>query len=142
MSDQLKDKVRRFYEVAYGTGDLKVVDELIAPDCILHDPSMPHMDRGTDRVKQMIIDYRKAFPDLTFTVTEALSEGDMVATRWIARATHRGTLGAQAATNRPIEVVGMLFSRFRDGKMVEARVVWDALGLYSQLGIVPPSAPA
>jgi hypothetical protein len=47
-----------------------------------------------------------------------------------------------SATNRPIEVVGILFSRFRDGKMVEARVVWDAAGLYSQLGIVPMAAPA
>lgn len=134
MSVELKDKVRRFYEVAYGQGDLMVVDELIAPDCILNDPSMPHMSRGTQQVKNMITEYRKAFPDLRFTITEQISEGESVATRWTVRATHRGSLGTMAATNRPIEIDGMLFTRFREGKVVEARVIWDAMGFYAQLG--------
>jgi len=140
MSDQFKSKARRFYEEAYGKGNLAVVDEVIAPNCTLHDPAMPEMQQGTASVKQMIREYREAIPDLNFLITDEIEEGNMVATRWIARGTHTASLKGIPPTNRRFEIPGILISKFEGGKMVDAKVVWDALGLNAQLGLLPVGA--
>jgi predicted ester cyclase len=94
---------------------------------------MPALGHGAAAVKEMIVEYRKAFPDLTFTVTDAVGEGDSVAVRWVAHGTHSKALGPVSPTNRPVQVVGILMCHFRDGKIADAKVVWDAHGLYTQL---------
>ena len=142
MSEQLKTKARRFYEEAFAKGNLALVDELIAPDCNLHDPAMPDMQQGTPAVKQMIQEYRAAMPDINFLITDEIQEGNMVATRWIARGTHTAYLKGIPPTNRSFAVAGILISRFEGGKMVDAKVVWDALGLNAQLGLLPATAGA
>ena len=41
MSDLNRKQARRFYDLAYNQGKLEVVDEVLAPDCIVHDPAKP-----------------------------------------------------------------------------------------------------
>jgi hypothetical protein len=62
----------------------------------------------------------------------ASSAGDLVAARWRCTATHAGT-GAKIA-----DYVGVNFFRIADGKLVEIWDTRDDLGLFAQLGLVPP----
>jgi hypothetical protein len=41
------------------------------------------------------------------------------------------------ATGKPATVVGLLFARMRDGKLVEQNIVYDSLSMLSQLGLMP-----
>jgi steroid delta-isomerase-like uncharacterized protein len=142
MADENKRIARRALEEIYNAGKLEVVDELIAPECVSYDVAMPEPLRGRDAVKQQAQGYRSAFPDLRITIDQQLAEGDSVCTRWTARGTHRGELFGIAATNREATTTGITIDKLRDGRIVESRTNWDALGLMQQLGAISMPSPA
>jgi hypothetical protein len=58
--------------------------------------------------------------------------------RWHSEGTHRGELAGLAPTGARVTVTGISIDQWRDGKVVEAWVEWDNLGLARQLGAAPP----
>lgn len=62
----------------------------------------------------------------------------MVAVHWVSRGTHEGEFTGIAPTGANVEFESMEFVRLEDGKIVESHVVWDALGLLGQLGVIEP----
>jgi steroid delta-isomerase-like uncharacterized protein len=138
-SEQNKTIVRRALEEPW-TGNLDVVDDLIASDYIGHDPATPEPLRGPEGVKQFIATYLAAFPDARITVEEQLAEGDLVATRWSGRGTHEGELMGIEPTGKQATVSGLTISRLQGGKIVEEFQNWDTFGLMQQLGAVPALA--
>jgi predicted ester cyclase len=70
--------------------DLTVIEELAAPDVLLqystHNPR-----RGRAALKQFMLDFRAAFPDLEFsTVGQLIADRDVVVVRWVGSGTHTG----------------------------------------------------
>jgi steroid delta-isomerase-like uncharacterized protein len=128
---------RRLVEEAFNDGRLEVVDELIAPTFVNHDPSVTGDMVGPEGTKQLIEGYRTAFPDLRITVEDQLAEGDRVATRWTATGTHQAELLGIAATGKQATITGLTIDRIEDGKIVESWNNWDTLGMLQQLGVVP-----
>jgi len=58
--------------------NLDIVDELAAPDMLLH-YSLHEPRRGRDDIKAFMTDFRAAFPDLRFWgASELIAEGDYV----------------------------------------------------------------
>jgi len=131
-----REITRRVFEEVWNQKNLKVVDELMAVDYVHHDPSFPTVVAGIDGYKQFVIHYLNAFPDLRFTITDQVIEGELTATRWTASGTHTGDFPGIPQTGRPISVTGMTMGRIRDGKFVESWNNWDALGLMQQLGVI------
>jgi ketosteroid isomerase-like protein len=83
--------VRRWFEEVWNQGREPTIDELMAPDAVTHglyDAAQTH--RGPTAFKPFWAQLRRAFPDIHFTIDDAVSEGNMVAARWTARMTHRG----------------------------------------------------
>jgi steroid delta-isomerase-like uncharacterized protein len=140
MSEQNLKAARSFYEEAFNNGNLDVIDEVISADCVVDDPAMPHLKSGIENIRQMLVDHRNAFPDLHFTITDQLAAGDSVMLRWELRGTHLAPLGGLAATGRTIDIPGIVLMRFADGKMCAAKVVWHALGMHQQLGLMDTAA--
>ena len=69
MTDQLeanKALVRRLYEEGFNQGNLDVVDELVAPDVVTHDPIILDAPAGPDSIRGGIEMIRKAFPTSTW----------------------------------------------------------------------------
>jgi predicted ester cyclase len=64
---------------------------------------------------------------------------EFVTTRFTARGTHKGEFRGIAATNRLVGVEGTTVSRVSKGRIAERWVLWDALGLMQQLGVMPAS---
>ena len=79
-SEENKAKTRRFMEEVLNKGNMQVVDELIAPKFVEHDP-FPGQAPGVEDLKQAMVALRQAFPDLHVTVDEMLSDGDKVVIR-------------------------------------------------------------
>jgi steroid delta-isomerase-like uncharacterized protein len=134
-ADHHKAIARRFFEDAYNTGNTALLDELLAPDYV-DQKAPPGTPRGPRGIAQVIATFREAFPDLRFTVEDQLAEADRVATRYTFRGTHRGDLMGIPPTGRPVEIGGISIYRIADGKMQEAWIEYDMLGLLQQLGVI------
>jgi steroid delta-isomerase-like uncharacterized protein len=136
MSEANKAMTRRFANEVMNRGNLRVVDELCAPNVVDH--SMPPgFPAGTAGVKQMVTMYRSAFPDMRATIEDLIAEGDKVVARWSATGTHRGELMGIPATGKRVTVTGIGIDRFASGKMVEHWEIFDQLSMMQQLGVVP-----
>lgn len=131
--------VRQFFEDAFSTGNFDLIDEIVAEDAVAYDPTQPEPVRGPEGIKELITMYRSAFPDLSFEVQETVTDGEWVAVRWTSTGTHEGELMGIEPTGKKTAVEGIELDRIEDGKIVESRVSWDALGLLQQLGAVPES---
>ena len=141
MSDQNKALARRFLDV-FNSGDLDVLDEVMADDAIDHDTYNPFRGEGREGARKTIAMYREAFPDLVMTVDAQIAEGDMVATRWHAEGTHQGELMGRAPTGNKATTHGIAFDRIEDGMIAEGWVQWDALHLMQVVGAVPDQEAA
>jgi steroid delta-isomerase-like uncharacterized protein len=142
MPDDLKAVSRRLIDEVYNEGKLDVVDEVVAPGYVRHDPTLPEDITGQAAERELAAAYRAAFPDLTVTIEEQLAEGDRVVTRWTARGTHTGDLWGIPGTGKEVRVTGTSVDRIQGGRIAESWLNWDALGLMQQLGVVPTMARA
>ena len=138
MSVVNKATVRRFLEEAFGQGKPEVVDEVLDPDFVCHDPNSETGEiRGADTVKGEVGYFHNAFPDFRWTVEDQLAEGDKVTTRYTLSGTHEGEFFGVPASGRRVEVSGINIDRFEGGKLVEEWASYDLLGAMRQLGAIP-----
>jgi steroid delta-isomerase-like uncharacterized protein len=131
-----KSIAKRVIEEAWNQGNLDALNELVAPNYVGHDTLGPEI-HGLEGFKKRVHSLRTAFPDLHLTVEDMFADGDVVITRFNSRGTHKGNFQGAAPTGKHCHVSGITISRFSDGKLVEAWVQTDALGLMQQLGVVP-----
>ena len=132
--------VRRMY-AALDANDLSAVPELFAPVWRNYDLTMPPL-AGHDGARQLITILKSAFPDFRTTVDQVLVEGDLVAARVTHTATHLGPFMGIPPTGRQATVTATGIFRVQDGRLAENHVVFDALGLLRQIGVVPePATP-
>ncbi|HZI91868.1 MAG TPA: ester cyclase [Thermoleophilaceae bacterium] len=141
MSDQNKDAARRWFD-AWNTGELDLLDEIVAPDAVDHDRYNPNASGGLEGAKRTVAMYREAFPDIAFTVDDVIAEGDKVVVRWTATGTHQGEIMGIPATGNKSTVSGIGIDRFEDGKIVEAWNAWDTLGMMQNIGALPQQEAA
>ncbi len=135
-TEENKALAQRWIEEAWNKGDLTIVEELIAPNYVLHDPTRPGL-RGHEGIKQSVAMFRTAFPDLRFTIEDQVSEGDKVVIRYTVQGTHQGPLMGIAATGKRGTLTGIDIYRIADGKIEEAWSNWDTLGMLQQVGVIP-----
>jgi len=137
-----KEIVRRLIEGVWRDRNLGLVDELVAPDYVGHNPSQPEPINGRAGFKQDVGMYQSAYQDATITIDDQIAEGDYVVTRWTGRGTHTGELMGIAPTGKEVTVSGITISRLAGGKIAETWELFDALGMLVQLGAVPQLATA
>ncbi len=130
-----KALVRRGLEEVWNQKNLATLDELVAPDYVVHNASMTV--HGLEQYKQFISMFLTAFPDFQSTIEDMIAEGDKVVTRWTARGTHQGAFMGISPTGKQVVVTGITIDRFVNGKFVEAWNNGDDLGVLQQLGVVP-----
>jgi predicted ester cyclase len=135
-TEENKALAYRVVEEIFSQGDLNRVDELLAPDMVVHDPDKEL--RGREQVKQGIVRLHAAFPDLRYTIEDLIAEGDKVAMRYRGWGTHQGEFRGVLPTGKEMTYTGILILRFAEGKVVEHWAVSDVLGIFQQLGVISP----
>lgn len=141
-TQQNKLQARHVYDVfnqAIRTGNMSLIDEVLAADGIDHDPT-PGQAPGVEGVKQTFTLFRTAFPDLYFSAEDQIAEGDKVVSRIVTRGTHKGDFQGMPATGKTVKGEGIDILRFANGKAVERWGVFDNLGLLQQIGAIPEPA--
>lgn len=131
--EQNKAVIRRFIDT-WNRGDLDGLREFWAPDIVHHARFETH---GLDGIQAINALFMSAFPDLRFEIEDIFAEGDRVATRLTARATHEGPFLGVEPSGREVTCSLMEIVRMRDGKIVEHWGLTDELHMMEQIGIVP-----
>jgi steroid delta-isomerase-like uncharacterized protein len=142
MANQANEAIARKGLDAFNTGDLSIVDEIVAPGAPGHDPANPQDTSGPEGFKATVEMYRGAFSDLHMSVDEQISDGDYVVSRWSSSGTHDGELAGMPATGRKTGVTGITIDKVVDAKIVESWTQWDNFGLMQQLGVGAPTGAA
>jgi len=141
-AEENKALARRWFEDLFNTGNLEVTDEIIAPDHVNHDPTLPDIPTGPEGQKQIVNLYRGAFTNAHISVEDQLAEGDRVVTRWTGSGTHQGELMGVAPTGNQVRITGITINRVSGGKIVESWSNYDALGMMQQIGAIPEPGQA
>jgi predicted ester cyclase len=129
--------LHRWFEEVWNQGRESTIDELAADDFVVHGLSdaTPGPVEGRAAFKPFHRQLRAAFPDIHFTIEDALASGDKVFVRCRVTASHTGPGITATPTNKKVEITGMCLARVRDGKLVEGWNNFDFLSLYRQLGM-------
>lgn len=130
-----KHLVRMHFEEIFNKGNLDAIERLYTPDVVVHDPVLPAIPRGHEGMRQYVKTYRGPVPDIHFEVRDIIAEEDLVGARWVVSGTHQGTLLALPSTGRFGAIAGHSMYRFEKGRIAEAWVNWDVLGMLQALGL-------
>ena len=131
--------VQDFLDAAWNRGDTSVIDRAVAERHVEHEPDGDEVGRG--HLKETVLVYRTAFPDLRMSFEDQIADGDRVVTRWTASGTHLGELNGIGATGRAANVSGVFIHRLADGQISESWSMFDQMGLLLQLGVIEFPAP-
>jgi steroid delta-isomerase-like uncharacterized protein len=140
MSQDPKSLLQRFYE-GVSTGDLSVIDELLADDFVEHE-DFPGIEPNKEGVRQFFTLFRSAFPDLRLEAHEVVVEGDLLCVRGTMSGTQEGDFMGLPPGGKRFEVEGFDMVRIRDGLVTEHWGVFDSMVMMQQLGAIPAEAPA
>ena len=135
--EENKAVVQRFVDEVLNGQSLEAADEILAPDHILNYMLLPEPMIGAKAWEQSVSGYFTAFPDMVVTIDNMIGEGDQVAARWSAVATHTGPLMGIPPSGRRVNWIGQGVYRIKDGKIVEQWGIDDALGLMQKIGAIP-----
>jgi steroid delta-isomerase-like uncharacterized protein len=132
--------IRRWFEEVWNKKRVDAIDDMASPDLVGHGQAQHGFDMGRDQFKQFARDVIAAFPDIHVNIQVIVSEGDLVAARWVATMTHKAPYIGIAATGRTVNISGTSIARIANAKVVEGWDNWDQLALLVQIGAVPAAA--
>ncbi len=121
----------------WSTGDLALIDELIADHHVHHDPLLQEPIEGPEGLKEWVGTVLEGTPDLTKTANGTYVDDDAVIVPYTATGTHEGEILGITPTGRSIEIDGVYVFHGEDGTLEETLDMWDAFGLFSQIGALP-----
>ena len=143
---EAKVLAQRFVHELWNSQRLDVADEIFSPDCVPHTYGLESQSaperRGPRHIKAIVESWRQAFPDWHIEITDLLAEADRVMLLTTATGTHRGALMGIPPTGKHVTFTGMRVFRVADDQIAEYWVLWDWLGLWRQIGVMPERAMA
>jgi predicted ester cyclase len=136
--------VHRFFHEVWNERRLELLHELFDPNCVTHQVrSAPGLvvatHRGPAAMREHIAGWLEAFPDIAVTIDHETALGPDVVSWVTMRGRHRGRWQGVPSTNRKITIRTVAQHRVEGGRIVEDWVMVETLGLFQQLGLVPPT---
>jgi predicted ester cyclase len=113
-------------------GNLTPLDDLLAPDCILHQCGWLQPIRGAERIKH-VREGRQLVSDRHVRLDTMVAEGNTVAIHWHTSGEYADAQD-QARVGHPVSFMSMSFLRLEGGKIQEIWNIQDMSTLWAQLG--------
>jgi predicted ester cyclase len=138
-AENIRSRIRCAVQRAYGGGDVKVLDAVFAANVVCHRPPLPDVE-GLEILKETVSDLRSAFSDIELSMQRVIVQGNAHAVLWTFQATHTGQSPVMPIppTLRRVSVTGSTLALWAGGEIVEEWHHVDWLGLFRQLGVIPP----
>jgi steroid delta-isomerase-like uncharacterized protein len=133
-----KALVRRLFDEVWNTGNVALVDDLLAPSFVDHAAQMGGDDPTRDGFKTQVRLFRTAFPDGRSQIEDLIAEDDRVVARWTDGGTQRGEWMGVPPTGKRVTMSGIDVYRIEQGRIAEFWCSEDELGLLRQLGALQP----
>ncbi len=130
-----RELILRHFEEVYNKANFAFVEEAYTEDAVIHDSVLLKIPPGPGGIRQYVRTYQGPVPDIRFEVTELIADGDTLAAHWTASGTQVGSLLALPSTGRSVELTGVSLYHMEGGKIAEAWVYWDVMGLLKQTGV-------
>jgi len=125
--------VGRYFEFL-NEGDRSIAEATLSPSVVFFGPRAPEGIHGREALIDFHSSVRRDAPDIHFAEGELVAEGNLVATRYTFRRTHRTEEGA----TKEIAHEGMQLIRIEDGVIREIHSCFDRLSLLVEMGVIPP----
>lgn len=129
-----KAVVQAFWTDVWAKRRFDRVDELFADDFVIHSAGKTIGPR--DKFKAWVRSFFANIDDLELIVEDIFADGDKVITRWLCKGRFTGEMFGLKGKGQPIAFTGMNIMTVRDGRIVEAWVERDSLGLARQIGLI------
>lgn len=134
MSEPNKQLVSRWFEEVWNRKSESAIDEIYAPKGVAH--GFPEPDSalvGPEAFKAVHRNFCEIFPDLQVTIEDMLSEGDRVAVRFKAIATHGGANLGFPPTGKRVVLEGSSIVIVKNGQICEGWNYMDMGNLIAKL---------
>jgi predicted ester cyclase len=135
MAPDIQQTAERIPLEVLNTGNFELLDELLAPDFVDH-LAQPGVPPTRDGLRQTLSALRTAFPDIHYTIEDAIACGDQVVHRLSVTGTMTGEFMGMPATGKPAAWTEIHIGRGVNGRLTEHWGLVDQLGMLVQLGIV------
>ena len=122
-SETRKSVVAELYH-AYSTGAVEHLDSIVAPDFVDHSPA-PGQAPGIDGLRQLVAQFRTAFPDGEIIPREMLADRDKVVARVSLTGTHVGEFHGVPPSGKRMIANGTETFKFEHGVITES---WSIFG--------------
>ena len=114
----------RYHNDIFQEGKLEVADEILSPDFVLHNPSLPEeLRKGPEGVKKYASALMESVSDRKLVQNDIFAKGDKVLIRWTNSGTNMGLYNKTLFGNKPKgkQYVATGFDQFRisNGKIME-----------------------
>ncbi len=138
----LRALLQRFIDDVINARDLDgALVEMVAEDFVELSP-LPGQGPGRAGLGDVLAMLFAGFPDLHWTLHDALVEVDRVMGYSTWTGSHDGDFMGIPATGRTVTVQAWTIDRYRDNIFVESRIIMDVAALLGQLGVLPAPAAA
>ena len=128
---------QRFTDDVINGRDLDVaMREIVVEDFVEQNP-LPGQGPGRAGLADVLEAMFTGFPDLHWTMHDTVVQDDRITTVSTWTGTHQGEFLGIPPTGRPVSVEAWTIDRYRDGMLVESRIIMDVAGMLGQLGLLP-----
>jgi predicted ester cyclase len=127
--------VRRLFDEIVNRGNVRIVDELLAPDIVNHNPG-PSDAPGREGIREVFWMLHLAFPDLRGHIDDLIPDGDRVVVRWTIAGTNTRRCMGIGPTGRSIQGTGIDILRVSGGRVVERWGNSDDMLMLNQMGLL------
>jgi len=139
MTTDIKRTAERIPLEVLNGSNFALLDELLAPNFVEHSPQ-PGVKPTREGLKQSLVALKTAFPDLRYTIEDAIACGDQIVHRLSATGTMTGEFMGIPATGKKATWTEIHIGKGVDGRLTEHWGLVDQLGMLVQLGVVPSPA--
>ncbi len=132
-----REVIHRFYR-AVNAKDRDVFYEIVHPEFVNHGGASGDIV-GPKALVDSLDPFYAAMPDWHVSEDFVVAEGDRVASRGTITGTHEGAFMGIPPTGKKVSWSGIIIYRLDDdGMVIERWQDFDALGMLTQMGVVPP----
>ena len=136
--EENKAIVRRYFEDApYNPA---ACDEIFAATVqwhALYRTANPHFESTPQLEKEAYERHKKVWGDWIEGIEQMIAEGDQVMVHWVGNGLQQEEYLGIPATNKAVKLSGIYIFRIADGKIAEVWNLWDQVGEWQQLGVLP-----
>jgi steroid delta-isomerase-like uncharacterized protein len=137
-TEELKTRMLHAFMDAFNNGNLSALDTICAPHMVDHSTvAAPNQAYNLESFKARVNGHRVGMPDLRFSITNLIIEGDLASFQWEMNGTNTGPYMGRPASGNPLRIVGMNMERLEDGRIVEHWSYPDKLAALQQIGAIP-----